>query len=120
MASATPVVLRVVAALAAVGVAVLVAGAWWVGSLYQSEQADSARASAAFAEVRARFPGLEPAFQIRDTRLVVLREPTAAPSPPLPAAAHILVWQPRERMLSRVTLPLWTSTVATEPVPLDA
>jgi hypothetical protein len=32
----------------------------------------------------------------------------------------MLVWQPRERMLSRVTLPLWISKVATEPLPLEA
>jgi hypothetical protein len=88
--------------------------------LYQSEQADIAHASAAFAEVRARFPGLEPAFEIREARLVVMREPAAAPSPTLPAVAHMLVWQPRERLLSRVTLPLWISTVATEPLPLEA
>ena len=32
----------------------------------------------------------------------------------------MLVWESRERALSRVTLPLWTSTIATEPLPLDA
>ena len=107
-----------VGALIILSVVVLVAGAWWVSSLYESEQTDTAHASAAFAEVRARFSGLEPAFEIREARLVVLIEP-AEPSPP-PAAAHLLVWQPRERMLSRVTLPLWMSNVATEPLPLEA
>lgn len=68
----------------------------------------------------ARFPGLEPAFEIREARLVVMRDPAAAPSPTPPAATHMLVWQPRERMLSRVTLPLWISKVATEPLPLEA
>ena len=120
MAPAKKVLFRVVGALAAVGVVVLLAGTWWVSSLYQSEQTDTAHASAAFAEVRARFPGLEPAFEIREARLVAMREPTAAPSLRPPAAAHMLVWQPRERMLSRVTLPLWMSKVATEPLPLEA
>jgi len=32
----------------------------------------------------------------------------------------MLVWQPRERLLSRATLPLWMSKVATEPLPLEA
>jgi hypothetical protein len=32
----------------------------------------------------------------------------------------MLAWQPRERLLSRVTLPLWISRVATEPIPLEA
>ena len=119
MSRSTTVLLRVVGALLAVGVVVLLAAGWWVGSLYQSEQMDSAHASAAFAEVRARFPGMEPALEIREARLVVLREP-AAPSSRRPVAAHMLIWQPRERILSRFTLPLWTSRLATEPLPLEA
>jgi hypothetical protein len=118
MAPSKRVLFKVVGALVALCAVVLLTGTWWISSLYQSEQTDMARASAAFAEVRARFPGLEPAFQIQETRLVVMREPAAAPAPP--AAAHMLVWQPRERTLSRVTLPLWMSKVATEPLPLEA
>ena len=120
MAPSKNVLLKVVGALAAAGVAVLLAGIWWFSSLYQSEQTDAARASAAFAEVRSRFPGVDPAFVIREARLVVLREPSAASSPTPPSAAHILAWQPRERVLSRVTLPLWMSALATEPLPLEA
>ena len=93
MAPSKKVLFRVIGALVALGVVGLAAGAWWVSSLYQSEQTDTAHASAAFAEVRARFPGLEPAFEIREARLVVLREPADAPSPTPPAAAHMLVWQ---------------------------
>ena len=32
----------------------------------------------------------------------------------------MLIWQPGKQMISRVTLPLWISKVATEPVPLEA
>jgi hypothetical protein len=32
----------------------------------------------------------------------------------------MLVWQPRQGTLSRVTVPLWVSKIATEPLPLDA
>jgi hypothetical protein len=120
MAPSKKVLFRVVGALIALGAVVLLAGIWWISSLYQSEQAESAHASAAFAEVRARFHGLEPAFEIREAQLVVMREPAAAPSPTPPVVAHMLVWQPRERMLSRVTFPLWMSRVATEPLPLEA
>ena len=111
---------QTVGALIALGAVVLLAGAWWISSLYQSEEADNAHASAAFAAVRARFDGLQPAFEIRKGRLVVMREPAAAPSPTPPVVAHMMVWQPHERMLSRVTLPLWMSRVATEPLPLEA
>jgi hypothetical protein len=93
---------------------------WWASSLYQSDQVDSAHADAAFAEVRARFPGVDPAFHIRERRLVIGRQPPIATSSTSAAAVHMLVWQPRERMLTRVTLPLWTSKIATEPLPLEA
>jgi hypothetical protein len=114
------VILGVAAALVIVGLAVLSIGVWWASSLYQSEPADQTRADAEFAEIRARFAGIDPAFQIRERRLVVARQPVAVTSPVTPAAVHMLVWQPRERMLSRVTLPLWTSKIATEPLPLEA
>ena len=53
MAPSKQVFFRVIAALVALGVAVLLAAAWWVSSLYQSEQTDAADAAKAFAEVRA-------------------------------------------------------------------
>ena len=114
------VVLGVAAALAVAGLGVLSIGVWWASSPYQSEQADETRADAAFAEIRARFPGVEPAFQIRERRLVTARQAETVTSPTIPVALHMLVWQPRDRMLTRVTLPLWTSKIATEPVPLEA
>ena len=114
------VIVGVAAALVIVGLAVLSIGVWWASSLYQSEQADQTRADAAFGEIRARFPGIEPAFQIRDRRLVIARQAATVTLPTTPAAVHLLVWQPRERMLSRATLPLWISKIATEPLPLEA
>jgi hypothetical protein len=119
MAPPKKLLVRVIVTLVALGVVVLLVGAGWVSSLYQSEQTDEAHASKAFAEVRARFLGLKPALEIQDTQLVIVREP-AAPRSATPTVAHVLVWQPRERILSRATLPLWLSKIATEPLPLDA
>jgi len=119
MTGARRVLLRIGAALVIAGLAILSVGVWWVTSLYQSEQADPARADAAFAEVRARFPGIDPAFHIRERRLVIARQPPTA-TPTTAAEVHMLVWQPRERMLSRVAVPLWMSNIATEPLPLEA
>lgn len=120
MAPSKKVLFRIIGTLVVLGLAVLLAGAWWASSLYESEQTDADAASKAFAEVRARFPGLEPALAIRDARLVTVREPPPAPSSAPPVVVQMLVWQPRERILSRVTLPLWMSNIATEPLPLDA
>ena len=112
------VILGVAAALVIVVIGGLSIVVWWASSLHQSEQADETRANAAFAEIRARFPGIEPAFEIRERRLVTIRQAATVTSP-TPVAVHILVWQPRERTLSRVTVPLWMSKIATEPLPLE-
>jgi hypothetical protein len=92
---------------------------WWVSSLHQTEATDSARAGAAFAEIRTRFAGMPPVFEIRGDRLAVARDP-AASAIPAGEAVHILIWEPEKRTLSRVRLPFVIATVATEPVPLDA
>jgi hypothetical protein len=105
--------------LMAIAVLVLSLGWWWLTSLVQIEQTDAVRASAAFGEVRARFAGVAPAFELRGDRLLVLTQRTAPAFPP-PAAAHIMLWDPERRTLSRLTLPYWTSAVATEPLPLEA
>jgi hypothetical protein len=120
MASTKTLLVRTIGGLVALAVVGLIAGTVWISSLYQSEQKDAAQASAAFAEVRARFTGVEPAFVIRDRRLVVMREPAGQPSSTSSAAAFMLVWLPQERMLSRIRIPLWVSNVATEPLPLEA
>jgi hypothetical protein len=121
MGRAGRLLLRIVAVLATVGVAALVGVVWWGSSLYESRHTDTAHASAAFAEVRARYAGIGPVFAIQETRLVVAREPAVVSSPTVPAAAvHLLIWQPREQMLSRASLPLWMSSIATEPLPLEA
>ena len=100
------------------GVLVVSAVLWLGSSLSQSESSDQGHASAAFGEVRARFAGVSPAFEIRDDRLVVVRTP--ASSLPAPTALRILVWTPADRTLSRVRLPFAISFVATEPLPLEA
>lgn len=107
-----------VASLVVLGVIVVSAGLWWIGSLYQSERSDQGHAFAALTEVRARFAGVSPAFEIRGDRLVAAR--TGASSSPPPTALHILVWTPADSTLSRVRLPFAISLVATEPLPLEA
>jgi hypothetical protein len=100
------------------GVLVVAALLWWAGSLAQSGRSTPEHASAAFTEVRERFVGVSPAFDIREGRLVMAR--TAASSTPSPTALHILVWMPSTSTLSRVRLPFALSRVATEPLPLEA
>jgi hypothetical protein len=118
MARVRKVLLWVAGSVVGLSVLVLSIGFWWVSSLYQNERADSALASAAFDQVRARFAGVQPAFEIRGERLVMVREPAVPPSPA--PAAHMLVWEPDNQTLSRIRLPMSMSLVATEPIPLEA
>jgi hypothetical protein len=120
MTRAKKIVLSVVVALIVAGVLALSVGIWWARSLYHSEQTDAASADAAFAEVRARFGNMRPAFEIQGDRLTRTREPGAVSAPVVPESAHLLVWRPRERTLSRLRVPRWFSNVATEPIPLEA
>jgi hypothetical protein len=119
MARARRVLLWVAGSVVGLGALLLLAGGWWVSTLHETEQADAARAGAAFGEIRARFSGVQPVFEIRDDRLAVVRE-SATPASAAATSAHMLIWEPDERTLSRLRLPLVMSMVATEPIPLDA
>ena len=100
-------------------VVALAVTAWLVSSLSQTEVAEPAAAAAAFDTVRARFVGVPAALESRDGRLVVVREPAPATAVTPPAAIHLLVWEPDSRRLSRLALPFWTSSISTEPVPIE-
>lgn len=111
-------ILRWIAAIIGAGIALIIAAVWWLtSSLVDSEQIHAARASAAFEEVRQRFPDVRPAFEISNDRLVVTRQPAAVSSSA--TATHLLVWQPREATMSRLRIPFWMARVATEPLPLE-
>jgi hypothetical protein len=118
MARVTRLLLWATGSVAGLGVLLLLAGGWWVSTLHETEPADAARAGAAFGEIRARFSGVRPVFEIRGDRLTVVREP--GPVSVAATSAHMLIWAPNERTLSRLRLPLSMSMVATEPIPLDA
>ena len=120
MARTKRVLLRVAVALVLLSVAAIAVGLWWVSSLHHSEQADLARANAAFAEIRAQFAGGRPALEIRADRLVVVRDPPATLPSPKPSAAYMMTWEPDARRLDRLRLPFSISVVATEPIPLEA
>lgn len=100
-------------------VVVLAVSAWWISSLSQTEVAEPAAAAAAFEAVRARFIGEPAALESRRGRLVVVREPAPSTAVPAPAAVHLLVWKPDSRRLSRLALPFWTSSISTEPIPIE-
>jgi hypothetical protein len=110
--------MRVLGVVAVVVVALLSAGYWMLASLTQVERADAARATAVLRELRARFDGVTPAFEIRDGRAVMVRRPPDANASQA-ASTHAVAWRPSKGTLSRATFPLWVLGATTEPVPLD-
>jgi hypothetical protein len=105
MTKTVKIVLGVVGGLVLLGVIVISFGVWMFMSAFQSETVDQAQATAAFDEVRARFAGVQPAFEIRNNRPVVLRPPPATPEKPEPESVRILIWEPGEGKVSRIRLP---------------
>jgi hypothetical protein len=119
MTRARKILLWVIGLPLALCVVGLCLGIWWLSSLARSESVEPARALAALDDVRAKFSGVSPALEIREQRLVVLRAPAPSALLPAPAAVRLLIWEPDDRRLSRLTLPFSMSTVITEPIPIE-
>lgn len=120
MAKIRTVVFWTAGILASLCAVLVVAVFWFANSLSRREPVDAERAAAVVAEIRARFPGVQPAFEIRDDRLVIVRAAPAAASSTPPSVAHLLIHEPQQRMLFRMEVPLWIARFATEPIPIEA
>jgi hypothetical protein len=94
-------------------------GVWMVRSAFQSEQVDQVKATAAFDDVRRQFSGVQPAFEFRDNRPAVLRQPPATTTSPGPETVRILVWDPDEARMSRVALPFRLLRLSNDPIDFD-
>jgi hypothetical protein len=99
-------------------VVLLAAGYWLLASMTQVEQVDTASAAKALGEVRLRFEDAPPAFEIREGRVVMVRQPPEAPAVTA-TSTYALAWQPSEGTLTRTTFPLSVLGLTTEPIPLD-
>ena len=99
-------------------VALLSAGYWMLSSLTRVEHADATRARAVLLELRARFDGVPPAFEIRDGRAAMVRQPPVRQASQA-TSMYAIAWRPAAGTLSRATFPLWALGVTTEPIPLD-
>lgn len=94
-------------------------GVWTFRSAFQSEQVSQTQATEAFDTGRKRFTGIQPAFEMRDDRLVVLREPPATPATPEPTSVRVLVWSPDEGRMSRVSLPFSLLRMSKDPIEFE-
>lgn len=105
MTKTTKIILGIVGGLVLLCLIVVSFGAWMFMSAFRTEEVDQQQATAAFEEIRARFPGVQPAFEMRNNRLVVSRPPPATAASPPPESVHILAWDPDEGRIARITLP---------------
>ncbi len=92
-------------------IGVVAAGFLFVARQVQTEPASAVSAAEAFAAARTRFEGQQPIIQIqmgdRVVRTRVTRKPPAeATGPPL-ESMHVMVWDPKEGRIVRVSLPFW-------------
>ena len=102
------ILMTVVGGLVFLGIVVLSLGAWFFASAVDSESADEPAATSSFDEVRRRFPGQQPAFDVLDDRKVVVRrEPSADARARSVERLQLLAWDPADQDLSRITLPFW-------------
>jgi hypothetical protein len=86
-------------------------------SAFRTEEVDQTQARAAFEEVRGKFPGVMPAFELRKgNEPTIVRQPPAAAASPEPTSVHILAWDPAEGQLARITLPFSLLKMSNDPV----
>jgi hypothetical protein len=116
MTKTAKIIIGVVGGLFFLGVVVVSFGVWMFMSAFQSEQVDQTQATTAFDEVRGRFAGVQPAFEIRTGQPAVLRPPPATPVTPQPEAVRILVWDPDDGRISRVRLPFSLLRLSDDPI----
>ena len=119
MTKTAKIVLGVAGALFLLALIAVSFGIFMIRSAFQTEQADSTKATAAFEEVRARFPGVQPAFELRDNRPTVVREPPATAASPLPQNVRVLVWDTDEGRIARITLPFSVLKWSQDPIEFE-
>jgi hypothetical protein len=105
MTKTTKIVLGIAGGFVLLCLIVVSFGVWMFMSAFQTEDVDQQQATAAFDEARAKFAGIEPAFEMRNNRPVIVREPPLTAASPAPQSVHILAWEPDEGRIARITLP---------------
>ena len=111
-------VIGVLLFLAIVGVSL---GAWFFASAFERDTADEPVATASFDDIRRRFAGTEPVLDVVEHDKAVLKRqaPAEAPARPL-EQLQVMVWDPDDKGLSRVTLPFWLLRLKTGPIELSS
>jgi hypothetical protein len=119
MTRTAKIVLGVVGGFAVLVIVIIAAGAYMVMSAFQSQETTQQEAMAAFTEMRAKFPGVTPAFTFGAGEPDIARQPPASMPAKPPTMVHVLVFDRTEGRLTRVHLPLSLLKLGNSPVNLD-
>src|SRR5688572_10233828 len=117
----TTILMAVVGVLAFVGIVGLSLGAWVFASVFESETAAQPAATLSFDDVRNRFAGEKPVLDILDDeRAVVSRVPPDRGPTRRLERLQLMVWDPDDQGLSRVTLPIWVLRMKGGPLDISS
>jgi hypothetical protein len=112
------ILMAIVGVLAFLAIVGLSLGAWAFAYVFDRETANEMAATVSFAEVRQRFAGAEPVLDVADEWAVIRRDPPAGrPDRPLERLL-VMVWDPDDENLARVTLPFWLLRLKKGPLDL--
>jgi hypothetical protein len=114
------ILMAVIGVLVFLGIVGLSLGVWLFASVFEHDTADERAATVSFDEVRRRFAAVDPVFSITgDERAEIRREPPSAqPGQPL-ERLQVLVWDPGDESLARVTLPFWILRLKAGPLDIS-
>ncbi len=116
MTKTAKIVLGVVGGFVVLIVVIMAAGAYMVMSAFQTQETNQQEAATAFTEMRAKFPGVTPAFTFDAGRPEIARQPPTAAAAKPPTTVHVLFFDQDERRLTRVHLPVSLLKLGNSPI----
>ena len=125
MATATrrwmPIVAGLAVSLASLAIgAVVVSVAWFRENTTLERGVDASRMEDAFAAAARRFPDPRPGLEVGEGRRPRPAQRAARTNPGQVTTLHVLAWDPAERALADVALPMWLVRLKSEPFALGA
>lgn len=115
------ILLGVAVLLVFVGIGAIVVMVAWFQENLQVDETTQGEAAVEFERVRERFPGREPLLELHDgmPRYTKERDAPAAAQGGL-STFHILVWDPADEQLARISLPFWFLRLKSDPIRFSA
>jgi len=118
-----PIVIGVAILLVFIGIGLVIAVTAWFQQNVQSREITEREAQVEFEAVRAKFASRPPLLELRNDvpRYTAGRRPTAADTVGSSLQSlNVIVWDPDDERLTRVTLPFWLVRMKSDPIEFSA